>query len=376
MSNNHAIKNNQVRLWSCCTTKSQQYICSRNGILGSTDRRRWTSASWATGSGPAHSCVAQCCCCCRVAECVPTHGALQHSAWVHSQPRGVPWSPPCIKTSWARVQSGSTRTRTSFLTDHCVNKHSKVAGCHRLILHVVLLFFENIKRTSAFSYRPCLDGLLYHRRTVHFTAEELLTGQFSSWAEIQCSSPSPRGAQEHSSMPNRIHPDCSRLGAADISWVVRYYWSKQTLQTYFTIFNHHKMLRWTLVSSTNYILQLQEMIEWPFAGQLFIIVTFCVLFCESISMEALFLKLQSHIINNWETGSTWNPTQPRHLKLIKGLRTSWTQSHLKSEIKRLITDKQKSKFIVWKPKAAALGDLLLLPAKQPFSHCLHELPRS
>lgn len=55
-------------------------------------------------------------------------------------------------------------------------------------------------------------SLLYQMQTVHFTAEELLTGQFSSWAEIQCSSPSPSGLQEHSSMPNRIHPDCSRLG--------------------------------------------------------------------------------------------------------------------------------------------------------------------
>lgn len=207
-----------------------------------------------------------------------------------------------------------------------------MAGCRRLSLHVVLLFFKNIKRTSAFWYRPCSDDSLYHRRTIHFTAEELLTGQFSSWAEIQCSSPSPRGAQEHSCMPNRIHPDCSRLGAADISWVVRYYWSKQTLQTHFTIFNQQKMLRRTIVSSTNYILQLQEMIEWPFAVHLFIIVALPVLFCKIISMEELFPKLQSHIINNWETGSTWNPTQPRHLKLIKGLRTSWTQSHLKSEI--------------------------------------------
>lgn len=219
-------------------------------------------------------------------------------------------------------------------------------------------------------------GWLYRRRTVHFTAEELLTGQFSSWAEIQCSSPSPRGAPEHSCMPNRIHPDCSRLGAADISWVVRYYWSKQMLQSHVAISDQQKELRRTLVSGSNYILRLQKMIEWPFAARLFIIVTLRVLFCESVSTEALFPKLQSHIINNRETGSTWNPTQARHLKLIKGLGTSWTQSHLKSEIKRLITDKQKSKFIVWEPKAAALGDLLLLPAKQPFSHCLHELPRS
>lgn len=84
----------------------------------------------------AHSCAAQCC---QVAECVPTQGALQHSGWVRRQPRGVPWSPPCIKTIWARVRSRSTRARTSFVTEHCVNKHTKVVGCHRLSLHVVLL---------------------------------------------------------------------------------------------------------------------------------------------------------------------------------------------------------------------------------------------
>lgn len=89
MLNNHAIKNNQVRLWSCCTTKSQPYICSRNGVLGPTGRRRWTSASWATGSGPRSFLCAARCCCCRVAECVPTHGAPESAA----QPRGVPWSP-------------------------------------------------------------------------------------------------------------------------------------------------------------------------------------------------------------------------------------------------------------------------------------------
>lgn len=232
------------------------------------------------GSGPAHSCVAQCCCC-RVAVCDPTHGALQHSGWVRSQPRGVPW-PPRIKTSWAQVRSRNTRARTSFVTEHCVNKHTKVVGCHRLTLHVVLLFSENIECTSALSYRLCSG--------VHFTAEEPLTGQFSSWAEIQCSSPSPRGAQEHSCMPNRIHPDCSRLGAADISWLVRYYWSKQTLKTHFTIFNQQKMLRQALVSSNNYILQLLEIIVWLFIVHLFIIVSLSVSFCKSSSIEALLSK--------------------------------------------------------------------------------------
>lgn len=48
--------------------------------------------------------------------------------------------PPCIESSWARVQSGSTRARTSLGSGHCVNKHTKVVGRRRLRLHVVLLF--------------------------------------------------------------------------------------------------------------------------------------------------------------------------------------------------------------------------------------------
>lgn len=108
--------------------------------------------------------------------------------------------------------------------------------------------------------------LLYQMQTVHFTAEELLTGQFSSWAEIQCSSPSPSGLQEHSSMPNRIHPDCSRLGQQiflqllDITEANKH-------GNQFTILNQHKMLRWTHLNRTNYHydgVQLQEMIEWTF----------------------------------------------------------------------------------------------------------------
>lgn len=42
-----------------------------------------------------------------------------------------------------------------------------------------------------------MDTVLNEMQTVHFTAEELLTGQFSSWAEIQCSFPSPSGPPGH-----------------------------------------------------------------------------------------------------------------------------------------------------------------------------------
>lgn len=105
-------------------------------------------------------------------------------------------------------------------------------------------------------------------QTVHFTAEELLTGQFSSWAEIQCSSPSPSGLQEHSSMPNRIHPDCSRLGQQIFLQLLdRTETNKHG--NHFTILNQRKMLRWTSLNRTNYHddgVQLQEMIEWIFNG--------------------------------------------------------------------------------------------------------------
>lgn len=49
--NNHTIKNNQVWLWSRCTTKSYEYIWWRNGVLGSANRRHWPTASRAMGSG-------------------------------------------------------------------------------------------------------------------------------------------------------------------------------------------------------------------------------------------------------------------------------------------------------------------------------------
>lgn len=105
-------------------------------------------------------------------------------------------------------------------------------------------------------------------QTVHFTAEELLTGQFSSWAEIQCSSPSPSGLQEHSSMRNRIHPDCSRLGQQIFLQLLdRTETNKHG--NHFTILNQRKMLRWTSLNRTNYHddgVQLQEMIEWIFNG--------------------------------------------------------------------------------------------------------------
>lgn len=106
-------------------------------------------------------------------------------------------------------------------------------------------------------------------QTVHFTAEELFTGQFSSWAEIQCSSPSPSGLEEHSCVPNRIHPDCSRLGQQiflqllDITLANKH-------GNQFTISNQQKMVRWTHLTRTNYHydgVQLQEMIEQTFKLQ-------------------------------------------------------------------------------------------------------------
>lgn len=48
--NNHTIKTIKSDFEVGLASKSQQYICWRNGVLGSADRRRWTAVSWAMGS--------------------------------------------------------------------------------------------------------------------------------------------------------------------------------------------------------------------------------------------------------------------------------------------------------------------------------------
>lgn len=168
----------------------------------------------------------------------------------HSHPRVVPWSHPCIKTSWVWVRRGEhscSHIICSWLLllqpiDHCVNKHdmngTKVF-CFAQRDEPSAFTFKRFQvfgidfkfLFSVSSFHLCSYSWLYHMQTVHFTAEELLTGQFSSWAEIQCSSPSPSGLQEHWCVPNRIHPWLLWTGTEDISSVVRHYWSKQTRQS-------------------------------------------------------------------------------------------------------------------------------------------------
>lgn len=72
----------------------------------------------------------------RTLVCVPTHRALQQTRQspqpFHSRPRVVPWSHPCIKTSWVWVRRGKhscSHIICSWLLllqpiDHCVNKHN------------------------------------------------------------------------------------------------------------------------------------------------------------------------------------------------------------------------------------------------------------
>lgn len=43
--NNHTIKTIKLDFEVCLASKSQQYICWRNGVLDSADRRRWTAVS-------------------------------------------------------------------------------------------------------------------------------------------------------------------------------------------------------------------------------------------------------------------------------------------------------------------------------------------
>lgn len=83
--NNHTIKTIKSDFEVGLTSKSQQYICWRNGVLGSADRRRWAAVSWATGSAPIYSSAAGLLLGCR-GHCsrVPTHGARVQTARVHS----------------------------------------------------------------------------------------------------------------------------------------------------------------------------------------------------------------------------------------------------------------------------------------------------
>lgn len=86
-------------------------------------------------------------------------------------------------------------------------------------------------------------SLLCQTQTVHFTAEELLTGQFSSWAEIQCSSPSPSGLKKHACMPNRIHPDCSGLEQEIFLQLLDITGANNHANQY-AILNQHNELKW------------------------------------------------------------------------------------------------------------------------------------
>lgn len=240
------------------------------------------------------------------------------------------------------------------------------------------LCFESINRTLAFSCRPCFGRLV-----------GCIAGRLSISQLKNCSQDSFPAGLRSSVVP--LHPEELRsTHACQTEYtLIAPDWEQQIFLELLDITEANKHCKAMLLSQINRkswdgLLSAALIIfcgfrKWQSGHLLRAYLSLWLSVCYSVNpfpRRHFFPKLQSHVINNWETGSTWNPSQERHLKLIKGPGTSWTQSHLKSEIKRLITDKQKSKFIVWEPKAAALGDLLLLPAKQPFSHCLHELPRS